>query len=461
MHILSRIINFGVKDFFSNDEKSDYRRVNGILITFAVISFLSSIYPCITGNYIHGIIQIFSGLSFLFGYHFISKNKIRTAKLFTIFLFELIAFAVSMFLLLPNNNLISLHYSPTFMFVALFPLLAANFGLNIIIHAFIGVVQIALIQIVHFFNFGFLFQELPANTASTSLIIVNLYVVIITSVLVFFIFRENKRLKKIENKYASDLELALENLNKSVNELQDNKKVLQEQSTELNELNSTKNRLFSIIAHDLRSPLNAILGFTELMLHKNFNEEKKNFFLAELNKTARSTFELLDNLLQWARSQSNRIEFNPKSIFLKQLVEDCIQTYQTQIDSKNINIENLIEDQQIIFGDYNMLGTIIRNMLNNAVKYSHPNSEVLIFAKHEDEIITVSIQDFGVGMDEKTKDKIFNFVYNASLPGTNNELGTGIGLQLCKEFIEKHNGTIKVESHKDEGSIFSFSLPLL
>lgn len=459
MKIIRSVINFGINESFDNDLKSDYRKVNGILFAFSIIGFTSSIYPLLTGVYIHGYLQILGFILYLSGFIFVARGKIQTAKHYLIIIFELLTFIISFYLLLPETFLIELNFSPTFMFFVLYPILAATLNLKIINHLIVAIAQIAFFQAAYYFDINIYWLELSSINITLSFFICLIYLLVLGTVFVYLLVHENNRLKGIENRYSKELEFALSNLNESLGELKKKKEALQFTKEELENLNSTKNRLFSIIAHDLRSPLNAIIGFTDLMLHRSCSEDKKGFFLQQLNSTARTTFELLDNLLQWARSQSDRIEFNPRSINLSEVVDACIIGYKTQITEKKLQAENQINKEQSIYADKLMLGTIIRNLLNNAIKYSYENTSIEIDAKEDDKNSYIIVRDFGVGMGREKQDEIFNFVYQESMPGTNHEMGTGLGLQLCREFTEKHGGEIKVESKEGEGSAFIVVLP--
>lgn len=459
MNVLSHILNSSLKSGFTNDEKSDLRKLNGIVISFAFLGFISSFFPFITKNYFLSIPLFCLFVLYCTTFIFTSRGKIRFAKYYFLLLVEISTFLISFFLLLPKTEILKFCFAPSFVFFILYPILAASFNLKILPHAIVGILQALIFQLIYIFNLNIPIAPMHEEQVTLSILLSTFYVFILTSVLVYMINHENNRLKKIEKNYSEDLKSTMNELNATLYELKQQKGTLELQSKELNELNTTKNRLFSIIAHDLRSPLNAILGFTELMLHKNFSEEKKRFFLGELNNTARTTFELLDNLLQWARSQSERLGFHPQNLVLKQIVEECIEAYQTLITAKEIKITNAIEPTQLIYADKHMLSTVVRNLINNAIKYSYSGGEIYISGKNVPDHSFISVKDFGVGMNETSKNQLFNFLTNSIQPGTMHEMGTGLGLQLCKEFTEKHHGSLEVISDEEKGAEFIAYFP--
>lgn len=231
---------------------------------------------------------------------------------------------------------------------------------------------------------------------------------------------------------------------------------------QLKELNTTKDKLFSIIAHDLRSPFNGILGFSELLC-KNIRickTEKSEEYARIINSTAKSTLNLLDNLLAWARLQTGRIEFKPQELFLQPAVQEVLEILKTNSTIKNISIKYFQSENIVIYADPNMLQTILRNFISNAIKFTNKGGRIEIFASHTQNRVEITVKDNGVGMDEETVTNLFKIEANSSTPGTANESGSGIGLILCKEFIEKQGGEISVESKLGEGSEFKFTLPL-
>lgn len=238
--------------------------------------------------------------------------------------------------------------------------------------------------------------------------------------------------------------------------------LLQEQERQLRELNSTKDKLFSIIAHDLRSPFSAILGFSEMLIDKtsDINEAESQQYLGIINSTAKNTLVLLDNLLAWAKTQTGQNTYNPEKINLLVVINEILEVSKSTAKIKNISVNYSQTDDIEVYADVNMLKTILRNLLSNAIKYSHSNGEIAISASQNEKNIKISITDNGVGMTEETRNKLFEVGTSFSTMGTANEKGSGLGLILCKEFVEKHGGKIWVNSEPGKGSAFIFTLPL-
>ncbi len=238
---------------------------------------------------------------------------------------------------------------------------------------------------------------------------------------------------------------------------------LKKQKESLQELNATKDKFFSIIAHDLKSPFTGLLGFSELLIEESdtASPEALKQYYQLLYKSAKQGYDLLTSLLEWSLTQSNSIKFLPDIHNLYEIVREIINLLSNNIREKNINVHFDIDKSLMVYADTNMLKTIMRNLISNALKFTHPGGEIFIRAKTTDEHLRIEVQDNGVGMNEKTKNKLFRVDENSSRKGTNNETGTGLGLIICKEFIQQHNGEIWVESEINKGSSFFFTLPKL
>lgn len=230
----------------------------------------------------------------------------------------------------------------------------------------------------------------------------------------------------------------------------------------LRELNLTKDKFFSIIAHDLKSPFNSIIGMSDLLKEEAETLDVKNIrhYATIINSAANQTLILLENLLNWARMQQGRMEFNPKNLLLHQLTSDVIDMLSETSADKNIRLQNNIPETTIVHADENMLTTTIRNLLGNAIKFTHNGGSVIISSEKTDDIVRISVTDTGIGISAENIEKLFNIGSSISTRGTRNEKGTGLGLILCKEFIEKHGGRIWAKSVEGQGSSFTFTLPL-
>jgi signal transduction histidine kinase len=246
-----------------------------------------------------------------------------------------------------------------------------------------------------------------------------------------------------------------------------NQKVLLEKSVitktaELNELNASKDKFFSIIAHDLKNPFNTIIGFSEMMKESiKLNDSATFYEYADMiNTSAVQTLRLLENLLAWANSQQKKIAYTPVPINLSELVTDEFIMVDEMATGKNIEIKSYINDTITVLGDKNMIRTILRNLITNAVKFTHKNGKVEVNAITRNNQLEIAVSDNGIGMTQETAAKLFKIDANLSTLGTENEKGTGLGLFLCKEFVEKHGGKIWVESQEGKGSTFKFLVPL-
>ena len=238
--------------------------------------------------------------------------------------------------------------------------------------------------------------------------------------------------------------------------------LLKKQESQLRALNATKDKLFSIIAHDLRSPFNAILGYSELLMNniKDVEDAKSEKYLDIINSSAKSTLILLDNLLTWAKAQTGEILFQPESIYLPAILSEILEVSKSIAEIKNISVNYIQTDDVEAYADVNMLKTILRNLISNAVKYTHPNGEITISAQQQQHNTVITVSDNGTGISKKNQATLFEFDTNTTTIGTANEKGSGMGLILCKEFVEKHGGEIRVKSELGKGSSFMFSLPL-
>jgi PAS domain S-box-containing protein len=236
---------------------------------------------------------------------------------------------------------------------------------------------------------------------------------------------------------------------------------IKHKNEELSKINSEKDKFFSIIAHDLRGPFSGFLGLTQIMAEESssLSTEELQEMAVNMEKSASTLFRLLENLLQWARMQQGSIPFNPIGVQLLSFVHESIAIVMDQANFKRIDITVDISADLSIFADDNMLQTIIRNLVSNALKFTHKGGKVTISASTgDDNNVVVAIKDTGIGMSSEMVDNLFRLDVQTGRPGTNGESSSGLGLLLCKEFIEKHGGKIWVESEVGHGSTFYFTL---
>ena len=232
---------------------------------------------------------------------------------------------------------------------------------------------------------------------------------------------------------------------------------------ELQKINAEKDKFFSIIAHDLRSPFNSFLGLTQIMAEElpGLTMDEIQKIATSMNKSASNLFRLLENLLDWSRMQQGLIPFSPETLQLQPNVDESITMVQEYANNKEIEMTYQIPDGLKVFADTHMLQTVIRNLVSNAVKFTSKGGKVIISAKiTSDKSVEISIKDSGIGMSQKMIENLFRLDVQTGRKGTEGEPTTGLGLLLCKEFIEKHGGKIWVESEEGKGSDFKFTLPL-
>jgi signal transduction histidine kinase len=239
------------------------------------------------------------------------------------------------------------------------------------------------------------------------------------------------------------------------------KQEIEKLADKLTELNATKDKFFSIIAHDLKNPFHTLISLSSIFLDQEIDipEDTKKEFLVKIAQTTRSTYELLENLLQWSRTQTGKIQFVPETINLFEIVETNISLLNNLAEDKHITLDVFVDHNIKVIADRNMLVTVYRNLMGNAIKFSYQNSKVIVRAEELNEYIVMSVKDYGIGIEDKNKSKMFNLGKTPVSVGTKDEKGTGLGLILCKEFIDMQKGKIWFESVPNEGTTFFITIP--
>jgi signal transduction histidine kinase len=250
-------------------------------------------------------------------------------------------------------------------------------------------------------------------------------------------------------------------IDSDISELKEAKIEIESQRDELTKLNATKDKFFSIIAHDLKNPFHAIIGFTDLLSQnfKKIKDSEKLELIDLINTTTKSTYNLLENLLHWARTQTNAIKFKPAKISITDLINENVRFLQLNANKKNIDLKSDVKKDLMVFADSNMINTVLRNLLNNALKFTDHGGKVTINAKELNRHVEISVSDTGIGMDQNTLDNLFKIEEYKTTQGTSGETGTGLGLIICNEFVKKNGGKLYVESEKGKYTTFFFSLP--
>jgi signal transduction histidine kinase len=231
---------------------------------------------------------------------------------------------------------------------------------------------------------------------------------------------------------------------------------------ELQELNSSKDKLFSIIAHDLKNPFFGVIGLSQLLIEdfEEMNNDEKIEMLREIHDIGHNAHAILENLLDWSRQQTGRICYEPYLFDISELININIRAAKQQAFLKNITVVPVNSEKNIqVFADENMINTVLRNLISNAIKFTHPGGKVVITTDMKEDFVEISVKDNGVGMSESTIKSLFKTDTTVRSFGTKGEKGTGLGLILCKEFVERNKGILKITSKENSGSTFTFSVP--
>ena len=238
---------------------------------------------------------------------------------------------------------------------------------------------------------------------------------------------------------------------------------LEQKNYQLKNLNSTKDKLFSIISHDLRSPFNAILGFHSLLVsnYSEYTETERQKMIGQVHSASNKVYELVENLLNWARIQTGSIQHSPVRFDVKNEILGKCDLYGKIAEIKGISLKHQLFDKLEAFADINLLKTVLRNLINNAIKFTPAGGNILITAMRDNQFIEISVIDSGIGMTRKKIETLFSLEKTRTKNGTDGEKGSGLGLVLCKEFVEKNKGTITVVSQPGKGSTFSFTVPAM
>ena len=272
------------------------------------------------------------------------------------------------------------------------------------------------------------------------------------------ISNNNQKLVEL-NKNLVEQKQKVDDLNLRLN--QTNQRLV-ESEKHLIETNATKDKFFSIISHDLRNPFASIVSFSRILKRdiQNLGQDELRELARELDKSVLKINNLLENLLQWSRTQTGKIKFNPEYLAVNDLIRDNMNLFSGNAREKGVTLVDAVDPDLVVFADQNMTNTVIRNLLSNALKYSDSGNKIEVKAEVKDSMAFLTVKDEGVGMTSEQISQLWSVNTIHTTYGTRDEKGSGLGLLLCKEFIEKQGGTIDVESEKNQGTSFTFSLPL-
>lgn len=236
---------------------------------------------------------------------------------------------------------------------------------------------------------------------------------------------------------------------------------LRKSEQELKELNASKDKFFSIVAHDLRSPFSSLLNFSEFLVEdiEELSREEVKSFAEKINESSKTVFSLLENLLQWSRIQTGKIPYEPTTFNIYHKIYQTINLLKNNADNKKINITNEVSQLAVVFADEDMIFSVIQNLLSNALKFTREGGNIIFRSHFRESDIEISISDNGVGIKEDDLRKLFRIDTHHTTYGTKDEKGSGLGLLLCKEMVERNRGKIWVTSKLGEGTTFSFTIP--
>ena len=252
-------------------------------------------------------------------------------------------------------------------------------------------------------------------------------------------------------------------VNMDISEYKNAERVIKESETKLHQLNADKNRFISILGHDLKSPFNNLLGLSEVLIGEitSLKTEEIEDIAKDIQKSAKIANKLLDDILMWARTQQGKIPFKPQILNFKDIFKGTLEILTPSASAKNITINYSATDEINVFADIDMIKTVLRNLVSNAIKFTNNGGSINIDAKQNSENVIISVSDNGIGIPPENLTKLFDISEVITTTGTAKETGTGLGLLLCKEFVEKHGGKIWVESEVGKGSDFKFTLPII
>lgn len=304
----------------------------------------------------------------------------------------------------------------------------------------------------------------------TKLFIVWVVLLAFTIILLFFKLRERKLERdklRLEQKVAirtAEIEQQKCEIAEQRDEIELQRDSIRQQKDEYQMLNATKDKFFSILAHDLRNPFNTLLNTSLLLKHRIEALDTQQIIRSEveqLHQSAKDAYNLLENLLNWARSQTDKIELKAQKLDIKQIAEENISLFSVTANNKDIKLMSKVPDYSLAWADFNTVNTIVRNLVSNAIKFTPRGGKIILWAQQKGEDLIFSVEDNGIGIEKETREKLFRIDISVSTQGTSFEKGTGLGLILCKEFVEKNGGKIWIkDSRFDTGSLFQFSLPL-
>lgn len=438
--MLKSVLNLGISPLMPITEQRKVRLLNFLCMLLVLVQPFSILSYAVQGNIIGettSIMDIFGGMLTLYMQ---SKQRFRAARLLIFTYYPLSLFFQITILQAPE---IQLFWSTAL--IGIFLLFDEVFVRKLFF------IYIGLLAMMSYYYLSYDFQS-PFTWEKFASSTVNIFVVLVALLMATY------QMLSFFEKNTMYFQRLIEEKNQEI--LQQNEEILQ-QSEYLNEMNRLKDRLFSIIAHDLRNPVAALRNTIDILDPQILSSEELEFVKAELSQQFSSMDFTLNNLLAWARGQIRGETIHPEAIDVRGIVESSIKHSLSASGAKNIILINEIPEHIQIYADLNHFRFVLRNLLNNAIKFSEKEGIITIFAIENEYFITIAVKDKGIGISPEKQKQLFSIHSNFSTEGTQGEKGTGLGLILCKEFIEKNGGKIWVESEIGKGSTFYFTLPMV
>ncbi|MBK7628095.1 MAG: HAMP domain-containing histidine kinase [Bacteroidales bacterium] len=416
-------------------EEEDFPLEHRLVLSASIIGILISligslINSLLSTSAIAVLVPIFLSLIVLVLYYFIRFRKIYKPVNFPVICISIIGIST---IWIFNGGINGSNVMPALVILILGLLIVRE-------REKIYVILLFLVSNISIFLIQFYRPDLITNFPSeTERWIDHLITLIYSSILIYFIIRfvyDNYNIERLK---------ALESERKLI------------------QLNADKDRFISILAHDLRSPFNNLIGFSEELKEnlQNLNKDQIESYVNTINTSAKNTYNLLDDLLTWEKALQGAIPFNPKKQNLGELCRDVLVNIKPFSDAKNITVNSYVDERIIVYADGYMLKTVLRNLVGNAVKFTNTGGSVQITAESDNSGITISVSDNGVGMTKENISKLFDIAQVIISAGTAKEKKTELGLLIYKEFVEKHGGRIRTENENGKGSNFRFTLPVV
>lgn len=425
--------------------------------TFYILIAFKEFLPAIITNAVNIATSIIALL--------LVKNKHVNASKYVFFLGLYFSTVVLSYFLFGSKA--GVHYF--FLLFSLIPVCIWSLNKKIIILSFF-VLNLASFNYIEFFHdssTAIIHYPEPLVLISKIITISACFAYTMYSLWVFFYISERREQKLREQqtelqKVNNYLKINEKEIKRQKENLQELNLQLEKKINELAKVNTTKDKFFSIISHDLKNPLFALVGLSNMLNDRIdvFDIERIKKFTASINSSANNLNTLALNLLDWAKTQLKTIEVKPVNIELRKIITDNIELYHHNAKLKDISFSMHNLEGVFVYADEDMFGTIVRNISNNAVKFTPNGGNITYDTIIENGMVSLLIKDNGIGMTEEQKQKLFKFDKMESTLGTKNETGSGLGLLICKEFVKLNNGSISVESEKEKGSTFKISMPV-